>query len=99
MPTYAGGASFGGAYGRVRSPGGVLRAAETRLRDDDYATDKLYGEIDGEDFVEAGMCDASGRDEPRWSLRCQRASARALHPTSRSSETWVAGAVLRWGSS
>jgi hypothetical protein len=105
MPTYAGRASFGGAYGRVRSPGGALRAAGTRLCDDDYATDELYGEIDGEDFVEAGMRDASGRVVPHWSLRFQRASgifvvprACALHPTSRSSETWVAGAVLRWGS-
>jgi hypothetical protein len=75
MPTcrYAGRASHGGACGRergqseARGPGGAesreegeLRAAATRLCDDNYATDELYGEIDGEDFVEAGMCDASG---------------------------------------
>ncbi len=54
MPTNAGGATFGGACGRVRDPGGGSRATEARLCDDYYATDKRNGERDGEDFLDAG---------------------------------------------
>jgi hypothetical protein len=88
MPTYAGEATFGGACGRVRGPGGEPRAAEARLCDDDYATDKRDGRCDGE-FLDAGTSrcaegatqrrwlrrvpvGSSGRDVPRWSLCLQR---------------------------